>query len=404
MNTILYAKYSRDRNPVFQIRTSILKDGERKWVEKAPVTKEAERHVQKLARSYQELQRQYADTPLKISPCRMEHTSAIFDFIEGEPLTAVLQKMVEAADEEKLMHLCVGLAELVRSRRDLRPFIKTPEFIKVYGDISFPDGLVAGDYNNVDMITDNFIVSGQTLTLLDYEWCFDFPVPMEYILFRMFFFSFEKWHCEDYVLKRLLPLLGIHEQAITAFQKMEEAFRVYVYHDAFRIEDAYYSIRGITYPFAMLHDAESKRGQLTQQVEQAAQTIDALLEEKAQMEQQVANVSQEKERIEGELAAVSAEKKRTEDELAAVSAEKERTENELAVVLAKKAEFEANLAAARQEQCEEHRRHAALLLQHEARGSELALYKNEFEARKQYLAQHRIKAAVKACFGILWQE
>lgn len=267
-----YAKYSRDRGPAFQIRTAILRENGRKRVEKAPLTPAAAAHIQRLASSYQKLKEQYEGTPLNICPCEIQNGTAVFDYIEGDTLTSILRKMVAAADEEGTTRLCMELAQLVRSAKRLRPFVKTQAFIDVFGDAQLPEGLTTCDYSNIDMIMDNFIVSGRSLTLLDYEWCFDFPVPIEYTLFRMFYYTFEKWNREEYVMQTLCPLLGIPESAVSAFQKMEKVFREYVCRDAFRIEDAYYSMRGVTYPFALLHDAAYSSVQLDQELRDTIQS------------------------------------------------------------------------------------------------------------------------------------
>lgn len=303
MNTIQYAKYSRDRSPAFQIRTTIFRDNGGKWVEKVPLSPMAAAHVQKLAYSCQKLKEQYEDTSLIICPCRIQDGAAVFDYIEGDILTNSLQKMMAEADEEGIARLCMELAALVRSAKGLRPFTKTQSFTEIFGDIALPEGLMATGYSNIDMITDNFILSGRSLTLLDYEWCFDFPIPIDYTVFRMLYVIFEKWNREDYVIQTLCPLLGIPENAVSAFRKMETAFRDYICRDAFRLEDAYDSIHGAVYPFAMLHEAQQRQEEKLQHYEQT-----------------------------------------------------------------------------------------------------LTVYEKEFEARRQYLSQHRVKAAIKALLGMLWQE
>ena len=55
MKKILYSKYSNERIPEFAIRTTILQDGEHKWVEKRPLSIKAKRHIENLETAHQRL-------------------------------------------------------------------------------------------------------------------------------------------------------------------------------------------------------------------------------------------------------------------------------------------------------------------------------------------------------------
>lgn len=45
---------------------------------------------------------------------------------------------------------------------------------------------MAREYSNIDLIFENIIL-GDKYTIIDYEWSLDFPVPIEYIMFRSVF-------------------------------------------------------------------------------------------------------------------------------------------------------------------------------------------------------------------------
>lgn len=62
----------------------------------------------------------------------------------------------------------------------------TEKFKEVFGDVTLPDGLMAREYSNIDLIFENVIL-GDKYTIIDYEWSFGFPVPVEYIMFRSVF-------------------------------------------------------------------------------------------------------------------------------------------------------------------------------------------------------------------------
>ena len=64
----------------------------------------------------------------------------------------------------------------------------------------------------------------------------------------------------------------------------------------------------------------------------------------------------------------------------------------------------ANLAAARREQAQEHQAYVALQDQLAQRDARLQTYAEDFHTRSEYLQHHRLKAAVRALLGRLWNQ
>ena len=229
MKEILFSKYSGERSPQFAIRTSIVWDGKEKWVEKVPLTKEATGHIEKLADLFVKIQEIYRGTRLRPCPVTVENGIAKFEFIEGTSLHDKLGALVSANDEEGIVLFCKKYVSLIKSRNDIKPFEKTPEFLRIFGDLSLPDGLTGTAFSNIDMTFDNMIEkeSGEII-LLDYEWCFDFPIPLEYNAYRALFYSFEKWGMTDFLNTRICPILGIDEMLFSIIWEMEKGFSAYV--------------------------------------------------------------------------------------------------------------------------------------------------------------------------------
>lgn len=137
--------------------------------------------------------------------------------------------MIAAKNEEGIIALCKDFVSIVRSGAGVEQFQKTPEFVRVFGDADLPDGLTAMPFSNVDWIFEN-VVEGKDggITLIDYEWCFDFPVPLEFVLYRALYFTFEKFGMLDFLSGRLCPLLGISTESIPLLWELERKFCCYV--------------------------------------------------------------------------------------------------------------------------------------------------------------------------------
>ena len=228
MREVLFSKYSMERSPRFAIRTSIMRDGGQKWVEKSPMTQDATDHINKLASSYDALCRAYKGTPVRPCPVAVENGIAKFDFLEGEFFHEKLGRLIEKKDEEGILALCKRYRELVMSA-GVEPFQKTPEFVRVFGDVELPEGLTALPFSNVDWIFENLIEEENgDVVLIDYEWCFDFPVPLEYVLYRSFYHTFQRWGMQDFVNRVLCPKTDISPDLISALWQIEVGLARYV--------------------------------------------------------------------------------------------------------------------------------------------------------------------------------
>lgn len=157
MREVLFSKYSGERNPQFAIRTSIIQDGEEKWVEKVPLTEEATAHIKRLETSYEKLREIYKGTKLRPCPVKIENGVAKFPFIDGVSFHEKLGNLIAGHNDEGIIALCKEYVSLIMGRTDIVPFQKTPEFIEVFGEFPLPEGLTGADFSNADFIFENVI-------------------------------------------------------------------------------------------------------------------------------------------------------------------------------------------------------------------------------------------------------
>lgn len=171
--------------PRFQLTTTILADertGERR-VEKRPLTEEATKYVADLAR-----------TPALLhgilngvapAPCHMEGDAAVFPYLQG---TTLLDKLLRAAEESRSVFLSLWKAyfDAIRPTEGaVCPFAATSAFEAVFGPGDAWTGEPSYPCCAVDMLPSNVMAAedGQ-LTLFDYEWLMEVPVPVALILYH----------------------------------------------------------------------------------------------------------------------------------------------------------------------------------------------------------------------------
>lgn len=206
--TVIYSKFSMERDVRFQIRTDILQreNGER-VVRKHPLTAAAEQHIKKMEENYRRLQKTAEGTNLVFCPTVCVKDSAEFPWAEGEVLQHRLQRFLEKGQRQEAEQLIL-------------------QYVERMGKLSFEE------LADVDLIFSNILVDGDTWNIIDHEWSFAAAIPQKWILYRaMFYLSVQLPGYEMTELARLLALAGITEKEAEQFGNWEVQFQEYLRGD-----------------------------------------------------------------------------------------------------------------------------------------------------------------------------
>ena len=203
---VSYVKFACQRKPEFRVSTKITEENGTKRVIKSPMTEAAKEHIARLASNKDKVAGMYKGiTP---TDCKLEGDSAVFPFVEGECLT------IEDLDK------------IFDYKEPLSRFEVTDRFREIFGDIDVPEGEQAYPMSNVDSNLDNFVVSNGKTYCIDYEWIFDFPVPVRFVKYRTLFYAG--------ISPERFTDFGYSDEDIKFFHNMEIAFQQYVSGDDFK--------------------------------------------------------------------------------------------------------------------------------------------------------------------------
>lgn len=226
----IYAKFTKERALEFQIETAIYEkeDGERA-VEKRPLNPEAEKHMERMYENYRFFRTSGISLYLE---CEKKGSSLWFPFVRGKSLYDEVLKTVEKKDRDRLEKILAEYAGLIRETyRDQEPFGETPEFQNIFGEAPELAGLPAARKVDIDFTLDNLIRTDKGVRLLDYEWIFDFPVPLKFPLFRGIY---AVWVKHSQALKPVISkkeffdLFDISREERKCFQRMNDRFMEFV--------------------------------------------------------------------------------------------------------------------------------------------------------------------------------
>ena len=231
----VFAKYNRTRKEDFQIRTAILEENGKRYVEKTALTAAAEAHIRSMSEKYEKLVS--VNPAVKVlEPYYSKDNKAVrFGFLKGKTLAEILGEQItgKKAPVEALkaaMDRVFGQAVLKKE-----PFVPTDQFKEVFGDsekiLSLQD--TSYEVSNIDGLFENLMETQDGLYCLDYEWVFDFPIPAGFIRYRNLVYFYYKYEgLLDYEnAAQFLSEFGMDEKVAEIYASMEVAFQTWVHGD-----------------------------------------------------------------------------------------------------------------------------------------------------------------------------
>ena len=245
MKRILYSKYSNERAMRFQVRTDIVEDEEGvRYARKVPCTDAAQAHIDNIFKWSKKLDETYAGSMLRANHAFVQPDGLYFDYIEGKTFEEHLDELLKNEDYSAVLSEIQRFFDMLKSTLQLKHFQSTEAFAGVFGEIAFPQVLLAADINNIDYLFGNIFMGKDLYTIIDYEWTFDFPIPFLYIVYRtVHYYTYDRSR-EKLRELGLLRLLGISKELEECFTLMEHRFQLYILGETTPVINMYPDIAG----------------------------------------------------------------------------------------------------------------------------------------------------------------
>lgn len=231
MKEVLYTKYNSLRKPEFQIKTSILADGDNRYVIKQAMNDKAKLKLQTMKENHKLLSDAYKD--IKVIPYIETEDGLKFEFIKGKSLLDGVDFAHESIDDivdkvKKALDIVLDIDD-----RYIEEFKMSDEFSRLFPDCN-PEGEKSYKIANIDSIFSNFVNVDGEIWCIDYEWVLDFDVPVDFVIYRILSSlytdnerTFGKRICfEDFCAKVSFPV-----DRLPLYQNMGKCFNDYIYGD-----------------------------------------------------------------------------------------------------------------------------------------------------------------------------
>ena len=226
----VYVKFSNERDQKLSIYTEISQTADGALtVKKMPAQKNATEHVQKLETICEDLTRMYKEESIEVNHCTLRGDCAELEYLTGITLEDKLDQLLEEGRTEELETLFFTYIQKLKNIHEKKPFEKTAEFVRVFGDVKLRSDLMSTDVSNIDFVPANIILSGDKVSVIDYEWTFTFPVPSQFLVYRMIFYYLELNDKRRSLKSRnFYGKAGILPEDMDVYEEMERNFQEYI--------------------------------------------------------------------------------------------------------------------------------------------------------------------------------
>jgi hypothetical protein len=235
----IYAKYNRNRFPQFQIETSIIQDGLKRYVVKKALSEQADGHIEAIHTGYRWMKDAILDAGV-IQPKVVEKKDhqIVFEFIEGKSLERLLfEAFLDGNKPQYLQFVDRYHGLLFGSFKTVNEFHLTPDnsaFLKNVDmdfiereEVYFPHAFL-------DLVMDNVLrISDEECCCIDYEWIIPASFPVAFVFFRSLYtfygFKYGEFNVEGFMpFAGLMNRYGITPHHLDQYAKIEKNFQQYI--------------------------------------------------------------------------------------------------------------------------------------------------------------------------------
>ncbi len=226
---LLFLKYSVERDERYRIRTEIVRksDGTR-LVRKIPYSEKSVSHIKTIKHWEEILREQYAPAGVSVNRCTLTGKGAEFEFLKGRTLEDVLDDYLDKGDFPGFISEIKAYAEKLTQLLKPEPFEAGERFKEIFGEISFDTPQMAAKVNNIDLIFSNIILTDERWNVIDYEWTFDFAIPLKFIIHRAISLYCIQKKQNSLQCGEICRMIGISEGEERLFLQMEHRLQRYL--------------------------------------------------------------------------------------------------------------------------------------------------------------------------------
>ena len=171
----------------------------------------------------------YKESGISVNKCKGGKNYAEFEFLNGITLEEKLDTLLKEGKTDQAEELLFTYTDMVKKIHEREEFYKTEDFVRVFGNVRLKPGLKCAAISNIDLVPANIILEQGRASVIDYEWTFSFPVPSQFIVYRMIHYYLESDGKREVLRQRnFYEKAGLTEEDCKVFAEMERNFQQYM--------------------------------------------------------------------------------------------------------------------------------------------------------------------------------
>ena len=227
-NEVLYAKFNSLRDFKYRMETRIVRKSGARYVDKIMLCPQGD--IERLAKNREIIGKLYNN--IKTVPGKVQGNSMRYSYVKGKVLGSDIDYSRDSAEE-----IAAKIEAAIEKLQDYRQecvgsFEISEGYKKLFGDYS-ATGERAVCPANLDEIMSNCIeTDDKDLYIIDYEWVVDFPVPIRYLNFRVYYNAYcdHMNELKDRIsFEELMKAGGFSKNDLDFFMHMEDSFQAAAY-------------------------------------------------------------------------------------------------------------------------------------------------------------------------------
>lgn len=224
MKKVLFAQAQYSRKREFTVLTKLINESGNNYIVKEAVYPEGKTHIKDIYGNYQLLQK--FDNKFKIPKTNLVKDELITEYIEKANLASEIETLLI---EGKIKEVNTKVKEFIDFLNTIPTVKKNPyesdDFTKLFDSKKkyFSEEQVDCWYPGFyDINLDNFIKKESKYYFVDFEWCFDFPLPKSFLILRaIFYLSLKLQNIITTKVSKDFPCISFYKNILTPVTWLE---------------------------------------------------------------------------------------------------------------------------------------------------------------------------------------
>ena len=223
---IKYSKLSARRKKQFRTGTQIYEKDNEIVVSKFPLNPTSKKHLENM-NTYS---KNYFGK-IKCLDSILENENLVYSYIDELNISNIITNfLLKDSSKKQAIDELKNIYDAIKFNSSKNDNYHTSKFSEVFGEEKINEPLHCHKVSNLDFIFNNLFYVNDELLVIDYEWCFDFPIPIEFIFWRSI--NYESHHNPTFrkyfSIEEIFDNLKLNKKWIPTFQNWEDNFMEYV--------------------------------------------------------------------------------------------------------------------------------------------------------------------------------